>query len=96
MRKTQQKIKFFAYDLGYSHSIINELSKLLIRKALSAASQFITVTFTVNLPGTSIGAGVRAARPKLPFEIYRDLSVLEHSPGHFRRASWPSDEPRSR
>jgi hypothetical protein len=40
--------------------------------ALSAASQFFTVTFTVNLPGTSIGAGLRAIRQDLTF---RDLST---------------------
>jgi hypothetical protein len=44
----------------------------LIRKALAAASQTFTVIFTVNLSGTSIGAGFRAVRPKLTF---RDLST---------------------
>jgi len=58
----------------YSHSIINERSKLLIRKGLEAAPKIFTVIFTVNLSGTSIGAGLRAIRPKLTFrsiEIYR-------------------------
>jgi hypothetical protein len=40
----------------YSHSIINETSKLLIRKAFAAASQTFTVILTVNLSGISIGA----------------------------------------
>jgi hypothetical protein len=46
----------------HSHSIVNEISKLLIRNALAAATQTFTVTFTVNLSGTSIGAGLRAIR----------------------------------
>jgi hypothetical protein len=33
----------------YYHSIINEASKLLIYKGLSAGSALFTVTFTVNL-----------------------------------------------
>jgi hypothetical protein len=41
----------------YSHSIINERSMLLIGRALDAASQIFAVIFTVNLSGTSIGAG---------------------------------------
>jgi hypothetical protein len=56
----------------YSHSIINELSKLLIRKALAAASKIFTVTFTVKVSGTSIGGGLRAIRRKATF---RDLST---------------------
>jgi len=40
--------------------------------ALAAAPQTFTVIFTVNLSGTSIGAGFRAVRPKL---IFRDLST---------------------
>jgi hypothetical protein len=55
----------------YSHSIINELSKLLIRMGLGAALQVFTVIFTVNLLGTSIGAGFQAIRPKV---TSRDLS----------------------
>jgi hypothetical protein len=43
----------------------------LIRKALAAAPQTFTVTFTVNLSGTSIGAGFRPVLRKLTF---RDLS----------------------
>ena len=59
----------------YSHSIINEPAKLLIRKLLAIASQTFTVIFTVNPSGTSIGAGFRAVRPSCPFEIYRHLST---------------------
>jgi hypothetical protein len=51
----------------YSHSIVNEISKLLIRNALAAATQTFTVTFTVNLSGTSIGAGLRAIRQNVAF-----------------------------
>jgi hypothetical protein len=40
-------------------AIVNEPSKLLISKALAAASQILTVTITVNLSRTSIGAGFR-------------------------------------
>lgn len=58
-------------DLGYSHSIMNEPSKLLIRKELGGAAQIFTVIFTVNLPGTSIGGGFRAIVKKGTF---RDLS----------------------
>jgi len=43
----------------------------LIRKALAASSQAFTVTITVNLSGTSIGAGLRAVLRRL---TYRDLS----------------------
>jgi hypothetical protein len=56
----------------YSHSIINETSKLLICKVLAPASQTFTVIFTVNLSGTSIGAGFRSVLRKLTF---RDLST---------------------
>jgi hypothetical protein len=52
--------------------ITNEPSKLLIRKFRSTASPILTVTFTVNLLATSIGAGLRAIRRKVPF---RDLST---------------------
>jgi hypothetical protein len=55
----------------YSHSIINERSKLLIRKAIASASQTSTVIFPVNPSGTSIGVGLRAVLRKLTF---RDLS----------------------
>jgi len=57
--------------LFYSHSIVNEPSKLLIRKALGCAAQVFTVIFTVILLGTSIGAGFRAIVKKCTF---RDLS----------------------
>jgi hypothetical protein len=62
----------FAYDSGHSHSIINERSTLLIRKALAAARQTFTVSFTVNPSGTSIGAGFRTVRRKMTF---RNLST---------------------
>ena len=71
--------------LFHSHSIINEPSKQLIRIALNAASQIFTVIFTVNLSGTSIGAGLRAIRPEATF---RDLSTSIDSSnhrGHHRR-----------
>lgn len=44
----------------FKDSIINEPSMLLIRKAFAASAQAFTVTFTVNLSGTSIGAHLRA------------------------------------
>jgi hypothetical protein len=44
----------------YSHSIINKRSKLLIRSGFNAPRQRFTVILTVNLSGTSIGAGLRA------------------------------------
>jgi len=50
---------------AYSHSIINEPSKLLIRGAVAAAPQTFTVIFTVKLSSTSIGGGLRAIRPNL-------------------------------
>jgi hypothetical protein len=77
---------------SHSHSIINEPSKLLIRKALAAAPQTFTVIFTVNLSGTSIGAGLQAIRPKLTF---RDLSTSIDSRDHrrhHRRASVSVEE----
>ena len=68
----------------YSHSIINEPSKLLIRKGLGAAPQAFTVIFTVNLSDTSIGAGFQATRPKVTF---RDLStsIDSHAACQFHR-----------
>jgi hypothetical protein len=71
----------------YSHSIINEPFKLLIRKVLDAASPILTVIFTVNPLRSSIGAGLRVIRPNLTF---RDLSTSIDSHddrGHHRRAS---------
>jgi hypothetical protein len=44
----------------HSHPIINEPSKLLIRNGFNAPRQRFTVILTVNLSGTSIGAGLRA------------------------------------
>jgi len=67
----------------HSHSIINEPSKLLICKVLAAASQILTVISTVNLSGTSIGAGFQAIFKK---GTERDLSksigasTSSHSP----------------
>lgn len=66
----------------YSHSIINEPSKLLIRRELDVAPQTFAVILTVNLSGTSIGAGFRAVRPKLTF---RDLSTSIDSRGDSNR-----------
>lgn len=63
----------------HSHSIVNEPSKLLNRKALVAASQTFTVIFTVKVGGTSIGAGLRAVRPEVTF---RDLSTSIDSRDH--------------
>jgi len=60
------RIGYSAQDT-YSHSIVNERSKLLIGKALNAASKILAVILTVNLPGAAIGAGFRAVRPKLTF-----------------------------
>ena len=57
--------------LDYSHSIINEQSKLLISKWFQVARSIFTVIFTVKVSGTSIGAGFRAIRRKVTF---RDLS----------------------
>ena len=72
---------------NYSHSIINEHSKLLIRKALSAAPQVFTVIFTVKVRSTSIGAGLRAIRPEATF---RDLSTSIDSHDHRRHRQRPS------
>jgi hypothetical protein len=69
---------------------------LLIRKVLIAALQIFTVTFTVNLSGTSIDAGLRAIRPEATF---RNLSTyIDSHDGrgqhrrHHRRASVPARE----
>ncbi len=75
----------------YSHSIINERSKLLSRKGLDAAPQIFTVILAVNLSGTSIGAGLRAVRPKLTF-LGLSTSINSHDDRgqhrrHNRRAS---------
>jgi hypothetical protein len=61
--------------------------KLLIGKKPGAALQIFTVTFTANLSGTSIGAGLQAIVKKGTF---RDLSTSIDSHddrGHHRRAS---------
>jgi hypothetical protein len=81
--------------LGHSHSIINEPRKLLICNVLAAALKILTVTFAVNLSGTSIGAGFRAVRPKLTF---RDLlrSIGGHGDdqrhGALSAAAWEAPE----
>jgi hypothetical protein len=73
----------------YSHSIINELSKLLIRKALAAAPQ----TFAVNLCSTRIGAGFRAVLRKLTFrDLSRSIDSRDHR-RHLRRAAVLVQEP---
>jgi hypothetical protein len=51
----------------YSHSIINEPSKLLICNELEADPRNFTVIFTVKVRGTSIGAGLRAIRQNVAF-----------------------------
>ena len=56
----------------YSHSIVNERSKLLIRRAPASTPLAFTVKFTVKVRGSSIGAGLRAIPPKVTF---RDLST---------------------
>jgi hypothetical protein len=95
-------VRNYAREGPYSHSIINELAKLLIRIALSATARTFTVIFTVNLSGTSIGADFQAVRPKLTF---RDLSAsidsrdnLEHDPhaGWCGRGPISDDRPLSR
>jgi hypothetical protein len=47
-------------ETSYSHSIIYERSKPLIRNGFDAPRQRFAVILTVNLSGTSIGAGLRA------------------------------------
>ncbi len=71
----------------YSHSIINEPSKLLIYEESATASAL----FTVKLSGTSTGAGFRAVRPNPTF---RDRSSSINSratrepPFACRRGPW--------
>jgi len=54
------------------HSIINKRFNPLISIVGSTATRTFTVTFTVNWPSTSIGAGLRAVLQKPTF---RDLST---------------------
>jgi hypothetical protein len=75
-----------------SHSIINEPYKLLTIRVLSAAAQSFTVTFAVNLSGTSNGAGLRAVLRKLTF---RDLSRSIDSWALVERFIAPRRSPRS-
>jgi hypothetical protein len=56
----------------HSHSIFNELAKLLIYIELATTARALGVIFAVTLSGTSIGAGFRPVRQKLTF---RDLST---------------------
>lgn len=76
----------------YSHSIINEPLKLLICNVPASASQIFTVTSTVNLSRSSIGAGFRAIGPKVTF---RDLSTSIDSWGARERFIAPRPDPRS-
>ena len=74
---------------SHSHSIINKPSKLLICMVLDTASRIFTVIFTVKVPGTSIGAGLRAIRPKVTFrDLSRSIDSKNDSP-HRRCAPKP-------
>lgn len=64
---------------AYSHSIVNEPSKLLICRPPDPARRKFTVIFTVKVRSTSIGAGLRAIRPEATF---RDLSTSIDSRDH--------------
>ena len=75
--QTWQRTRMLA--ASYSHSIINEPSKLLICNAPEADPQKFTVIFTVKVRSTSIGAGLRAIRPEATF---RDLSTSIDSRNH--------------
>lgn len=66
----------------YSHSIINDPSKPLIRKQLATVPQPFTVIFTVKVRSTSIGAGLQAIRSEVTF---RDLSTSIDSQDHRRQ-----------
>ena len=63
----------------YSHSIVNETSKLLICNTPEADTQNFTVIFTVKLGSASIGAGLQAIRQEATF---RDLSTSIDSSNH--------------
>ena len=77
---TSRSISIASNDpASYSHSIINEPSKLLICKHPAAAPQKFTVIFTVKVRSTSIGAGLRATGPEATF---RDLSTSIDSRDH--------------
>jgi hypothetical protein len=70
----------------YSHSIINDPSKLLIFHAPEAAPRKFTVSFKRQIAEHQHGAGLRAIRPEANF---RDLSTSIDSrnhPGHYRYA----------
>ena len=64
----------------YSHSIVNEPSKLLNCNALSSDLRTFTVIFTVKVSGTSVGAAFRPIRRKVTF---RDLSTSIGSDDNF-------------
>jgi hypothetical protein len=61
--------------------------------ALAAAPEIFAVIITVNLSGTSIGAGFRAIRPKVTF---RDLSRSIDSWGARERFIAPRRNPSER
>lgn len=76
-----------AGGLAPSHSVINELFWLLIREALAALAQTLTVTRTVDLSGTSIGAGFRTVLRRLTYrDLSRSINSRDHR-RHLRRAS---------
>jgi hypothetical protein len=62
--------------LGHAHSIINEPSKLLIRKELGAVAQAFLPSFLPSICRAPALARVSGRlSKKAPFEIYRHLSV---------------------
>jgi hypothetical protein len=69
---SQNSVESVTTEAPYSHSIINEPSKLLIRNEPEAAPPKFTVIFTVKVRSTSIGAGLQAIRSEVTF---RDLST---------------------
>jgi len=79
---TQNYVEIVTIAAPYSHSIINERSKLWICNTREAAPAKFTVIFTVKVRSASIGAGMRAIRPEATF---RDLSTSIDSHNDFRR-----------
>ncbi len=81
----------------YSHSIINERSKPLTRKPIAAATQTFTVIFTVNLSGTSNGAGFRPVRPRRTFpDLSTSIDSREHRGHHRHTSASVRDTPKKR
>ncbi len=79
--------------VDHAHSIVNEPSKLLIRRALAGASKAFTVSSTVNLSGTSIGAGFRALPRRLTLgDLSRCIDSRDHR-RQLRRACASVEEP---